>query len=169
MEDNRVVAVDIGNVIMVGKDDLRPDGTPWDAQEDTPEVPGALESLRRLKDAGIQVHLVSFCGARVEALSRRWLEATGFRRGAGIDIHHQHYCRAPEDKALICRDRIVAAWMIDDSLRVLDACRSASIRGVWLRGDRAEAREFPDTALSSVWADTWLEAEGCVLDPASGR
>jgi hypothetical protein len=152
------VAVDIGGVLMIGRDALRPDGAPWDVALDTPEIPGAADGLLELTRAGMRVYLLSYSGARVEALSRRWLAHHRFLERAGIPTERQVYCRAPEDKAVICREQLGASWMVDDTLAILDACRLAGVGGVWFQGTRADAANFPETAAAVHHVDAWPEA-----------
>lgn len=152
------VAVDVGGVLMLGKDARRPDGLPWDVAIDTPEIPGAAAGLFELTRAGMLIYILSYSSARVEALSRRWLAHTGFLERAGVHPERQLYCRAPGDKAEICRAQLGATWMVDDTLAVLDACRQAGVGGVWFQGSRADAANFPDTAAAVHHVNGWPEA-----------
>lgn len=115
-----ILGIDIGGVIIERA--TEPGDTSFfsGAYLQTPPVSGALESIRELRDGvfGDRIHLVSKCGEAVERKTRHWLEAVDFYDRTDIARINVHFCRKRIDKAPICEELGVTAF-IDDRLDVL--------------------------------------------------
>jgi hypothetical protein len=114
------LGVDIGRVIIHGDgpDTSFIGGSDADALR-APPMDGAFASLARLTRAfGGAVWLVSKCGPRIEARSRRWLDHHRFYERTGIAPENLAFCRERHMKAPICRD-LGIGWFVDDRADVL--------------------------------------------------
>ncbi len=119
-----ILGVDIGRVIIHGDgpDTSFVGGSEADAMK-TPALDGALESLTRLRERFEgRVWLVSKCGPRVQARTRRWLDRHRFFQTTGIPYGQLRFCLERRDKAAICHDLGISLF-VDDRLDVLDAMR----------------------------------------------
>lgn len=89
------IGIDIGNVIIQGG------GTDTQFFTDnflaTPEMEGAWEIIRALRQEGHELHIVSKCGPTVEAKSLKWLDANSFIQQ--IPLHRIHFVRKRPLKA----------------------------------------------------------------------
>ena len=116
------LGVDIGRVIIQGDgpDTSFVGGSDEQALR-APAMEGAFDALARLVDrfAG-RVHLVSKCGARVEARTRVWLRHHRFFERTGVLAENVHFCRQRPDKAPICH-RLGVGFFVDDRRDVLAA------------------------------------------------
>lgn len=151
-----VLGVDIGRVIIPGDgpDTSFVGGSEADALR-TPPIEGALESLSRLRAAfGGRVWLLSKCGPRVQARTRRWLDRHRFFQATGIPYGQVRFCLERREKAPICGELGIGLF-VDDRLDVLDAMRDVV------------AFRFQFGATSSpagiVPVPTWLAAEAAIL------
>lgn len=113
------VGIDIGGVII----DRVNDGTDTSFFGDnflaTTAVPGAFEAIEQIVTKyGGRVWIVSKCGPKVQARSREWLNHHGFWERTGIDPDQIRFCLRREDKAPICRELGLTAF-IDDRPDVL--------------------------------------------------
>jgi hypothetical protein len=122
------LGIDIGRVIIGPVDDDGHadtsflSGTPDRAME-TPPAPGAFAAIAQLADAFVgAVWLVSKCGPRVQAKTRRWLDHWQFWATTGVAPDHLRFCLERRDKALHCHELGVTHF-IDDRLDVLDHLR----------------------------------------------
>ena len=122
------LGVDIGRVIIDGS--AHPDGGDtafFEGDEATmlatPEMAGAVEAVAALtvRFAG-RVWLVSKCGPRVEARTRRWLAAHDFFDRTGIEPDHLRFCRARVDKRIHAVD-LGLTHVVDDHIEVHEAIR----------------------------------------------
>lgn len=115
------LGVDIGRVIIHGDG---PDTSFIQARDDetamqAPAVDGAIEALARLtRRFEGAVWLVSKCGPRIEALSRRWLDHHGFFEKTGISAAQLRFCRERREKAGICL-KLGVTMFVDDRIDVL--------------------------------------------------
>lgn len=85
------IGIDIGNVIIGGGGD---DTFFDDSKEciDTPELEGALESIRRLYITGEhELHLISKCGTKIEKKTLVWLRYNHVENA--IPLHRTHFVR----------------------------------------------------------------------------
>ena len=81
----------------------------------TPEVPGAVAAIARLVIRfNAQVWLVSKCGPRIQARTRRWLDAHDFYRRTRLAPDHLRFCRTRRDKRLHCQDLALTHFVDDD-------------------------------------------------------
>jgi hypothetical protein len=151
------LGVDIGRVIIAGDgpDTSFVDGTDEEALR-TPEVPGATDALARLHRLfGGRVWLVSKCGARIEARTRRWLTAHRFFENTSIDPQKLVFCRTRPEKAAICA-RLGITCFVDDRWDVL-----ASMAG--LVSHRVLFGTSVAPAAGVVAAADWVAAEAAVI------
>lgn len=123
-----ILGIDIGRVIIGPVDDDGHadtsflSGTPDRAME-TPPAPGAFAAIARLAEVfDGAVWLVSKCGPRVQAKTRRWLDHWKFWTATGVAPDHLRFCLERRDKALHCHELGVTHF-IDDRLDVLTHLR----------------------------------------------
>lgn len=123
-----ILGIDIGRVIIGPVDDAGHadtsflTGTPERAMQ-TPPAPGAFAAIARLAEAfDGAVWLVSKCGPRVQAKTRRWLDHWQFWTATGVAPDHLRFCLERRDKALHCHELGVTHF-IDDRLDVLEHLR----------------------------------------------
>lgn len=162
-----ILGIDIGRVIIGPVDNVgRADtsflsGTPERAMQ-TPPAPGAFTAIARLAEAfDGAVWLVSKCGPRVQAKTRRWLDHWRFWTATGIAPDHLRFCLERRDKALHCHELGVTHF-IDDRLDVL-----AHLRGfvpcLYLFGH--QKAPAPSWVMPVV---TWPAALAAVLPELAG-
>ncbi|MCH9680535.1 MAG: hypothetical protein K0V04_03800 [Deltaproteobacteria bacterium] len=118
----RALGIDIGRVLIEPADSAADtsfiSGTDHDAMQ-TPQSPGAFETIAALVEAFEgRVWLVSKCGPRIQARSRRWLAYHHFFERTGMPHHQLRFCRKRRDKAPICAELGLEAF-IDDRPDVL--------------------------------------------------
>lgn len=118
----RALGIDIGRVIISpgesAGDTSFLHGSDDDAMHTRPS-PDAFETIAALVDAFEgRVWLVSKCGPNVERRSRRWLGHHRFFEHTGVPGHQLRFCRKRPDKALICAELKLDAF-IDDRTDVL--------------------------------------------------
>lgn len=120
---NEALGIDIGGVIIQRLDAASDTSFHKDFLK-TPAVFGALETIWQLVDLrfGANVHLISKCGAKVEALTQQWLEAHAFP-ASGVRPENIHFCRQRSGKAPIC-EALGITHFIDDRLEVLSYLKS---------------------------------------------
>ena len=113
-----VLGIDIGGVI-IKKIDESSDTSFDEDFERTPAVVGAIGSIKLImaRRFGDNVYLVSKCGAKIEALTRRWLDLNFFQQ-TGFNPDNVHFCEQRNQKAPIC-DALRITHFIDDRLEVL--------------------------------------------------
>lgn len=140
-----VLGVDVGGVIISAHGDE--DTSFWGSRPmSTPEVSGAIQGVAELADLfGGRVHLVTKAHARVESLTRQWLERAGFWRRTGIDPANMHVVRERVDKRPVCQ-RLAITHFIDDHLEVLADLASVRRRYWFAVGAGGPTRKPP------IWA-----------------
>jgi len=130
------LGIDIGRVIIGAVDDGGNADTAFlsggeAAAMETPATEGALDTIRDLvAHFEGRVWLVSKCGPRVEARTRRWFLHQGFHRRTGLPAAQVLFCRDRAGKLPHCR-RIGATHFIDDRLDVLGHLRGAVPQLYW--------------------------------------
>jgi hypothetical protein len=156
---NNILGIDIGRVIIGPADDDGSadtsflSGTPERAMQ-TPPAPAAIARLSDAFDGA--VWLISKCGPRVQAKTRRWLDHWRFWITTGVARDHLRFCLERPDKALHCRELGVTHF-IDDRLDVLVHLRGF-VPALYLFGhQRARA---PDWVTPVI---TWPVALASVL------
>jgi hypothetical protein len=124
------LGIDIGRVIIDGSAHPGGGDTAFFAGDEdtmlaTPEMPGAVAAIARLvpRFHG-RVWLVSKCGPRVQARTRRWLAGHDFFRRTGLPPDHVLFCRARPEKRLYC-ERLALTHFVDDHPEVHAAIRGA--------------------------------------------
>jgi hypothetical protein len=160
-----ILGIDIGRVIIGPVDDDGHadtsflSGTPDRAMQ-TPPAPGALPAIARLARAfDGAVWLVSKCGPRTQAKTRRWLDHWSFWTTTGVARGHLRFCLERRDKALHCRELGITHF-IDDRLDVLEHLRGLVPR-LYLFGHQ-NAR--PPAWVTAVV--TWPSAVAAILPDA---
>jgi hypothetical protein len=122
------LGVDIGRVIIDGSAHPGGGDTAFFQGDEatmlaTLEMAGAVDAVAALAarlTGG--VWLVSKCGPRVEARTRRWLAGHDFFGRTGIDPDHLRFCRAREDKRIHCLE-LGLTHFVDDRIEVHEAIR----------------------------------------------
>lgn len=85
----------------------------------TPAAPGVFDALARLTEAFEgQVWLVSKCGPRIQARSRRWLHHHRFFDRTGIKEEHLRFCRERHEKRQHAEE-LGLGFFVDDRTDVL--------------------------------------------------
>ncbi|MBX3222987.1 MAG: hypothetical protein KF795_20920 [Labilithrix sp.] len=157
----QVLGVDIGRVIIAGDgpDTSFIGGSEADAMR-APAVEGAFDSLTRLRErfAG-RVWLVSKCGPRIQARTRRWLDRHRFFQVTGIPYGQLRFCLERRDKAPICEELGIELF-IDDRADVLEAMRGIVGHRFQLGATSAPAGIVP--------VATWIAAERAILATLDG-
>ncbi len=113
-----VIGIDIGGVIISRSNDNTDTSFFGNNFLKTPAVDGAFDSIAKLAKAGLEVHLVSKCGANVEQKTRLWLAHHEFYQFTKVYESNVHFCRERKDKAEICR-KLGVTHFVDDRLEVL--------------------------------------------------
>jgi hypothetical protein len=151
------LGIDIGRVIIDGPAHAQGGDTAFFTGDEatmlaTPEVPGAVAAVARLVTRfDGRVWLVSKCGPRIQARTRRWLDAHDFYRRTGLPPDHLRFCRTRADKRLHC-EQLELTHFIDDHPEVHAAIRGAVDHQYFFGPQR---RPVPDYGLHvSTWAHT---------------
>jgi hypothetical protein len=156
------LGIDIGRVLMCpAEDDGRPDSSFLslpDAQAlEVPASPCLWDVLPAIVDVfERRVWLVSKAGARIEALTRRWLAHHDFFARAGMAPDAARFCRKRPEK----RDHALVLGLthfIDDRVDVLQALRGA-VPHLYLFG----AQSGPLPAFATHVPD-WLAVHECLV------
>lgn len=157
MEREPRLGIDIGKVIINGPAHPGGGDTAFFTGDEatllaTPEMPGCVPVIADLVSRfGGRVWLVSKCGPRVEARTRRWLDGRDFYRRTGLARDHVRFCRTRPDKRTHCLD-LVLTHFVDDHPEVHAAIRGA-VEHQYYFG--------PQAAPVPAWAwhaPTWAEA-----------
>src|SRR5262245_25849401 len=109
------LGIDIGRVIIEGDgpDTSFIGGSEADAMR-APPMAGCFEAISRLTQSFEgRVWLVSKCGPRIEARTRRWLDRHRFFQTAGIPYGQLRFCRDRKEKAPICL-KLGIGFFVDD-------------------------------------------------------
>lgn len=155
------LGIDIGRVIIspfdsAGQDTQFLNGSEAVAMQ-TPASPDAFEVIRELSDACAgNVWIVSKCGPKIEARSRRWLSHHDFYARAGVDPRRLRFCRARKDKAQIALT-LGLTHFIDDRVDVLGHL-TGLVRHRYLFGPQREP--IPAWAIA---VPDWQHARAAVL------
>lgn len=116
------LGIDIGRVIIEPGDGDQDTSFLGGSDEDamrTPPSHGALETIAELVQAfEARVWLVSKCGPRIQDRTRMWLAHWRFHERTGLPRHQLRFCRKRPEKAPICAELGLQAF-IDDRPDVL--------------------------------------------------
>ena len=154
------IGIDIGRVLIEGDG---PDTSFLGHDEEramrAPAMPHAFESVARLvKQFAGRAWLVSKCGAKIEARSRRWLELHRFYEATGFDRQKLRFCRTRPEKALIARELGLTVF-VDDRRDVI-----LSMQGIV--PVRIHFGVASTDVAGAIAAATWLEAERAIRETA---
>lgn len=122
------LGVDFGRVIhgglaAPGEEDTAFLNGEWDEAMASPATPGMWEVLPQIVDLfGIQVWVISKCGARVQERTLAWLDLHDFYAKTGIPTGNVRFCRKRADKRGVCEE-LGITHMVDDRLDVHEAIR----------------------------------------------
>lgn len=116
--------VDIGRVLIAGDGaDTSFLGNNEAAAMRAPEIPGAFDAVAALVRAlEGRVYLVSKCGERIEARTRRWLVQKRFFDRTGLPRENLRFCRERRDKVGIAQ-ALKLDRFVDDRADVLRPMR----------------------------------------------
>ena len=164
-----VLGIDIGRVIIgaVG-DDGTADTTFLNGGDDaamvTPATQGAFETIAELvQQFEGRVWLVSKCGPKVQARSRRWLAHNRFFQLTGVEPRALRFCRERHQKADHCR-KIKATHFIDDRLDVLRHLRPLGVKLYWF----GKGQKGPPPPWVTPVVD-WAAVRRELIEPTSER
>lgn len=156
------LGIDIGRVLMCPtSDDARPDTSFLDLPDEQalalPASPHVWDVVPELVRAFAgRVWLVSKAGARIEALTRRWLTHQRFFERVGLPADAVRFCRRRPDKRVHAIE-LGLSHFIDDRSDVLAALVGA-VPHLYLFG----AQTAPTPTFATHVAD-WAVARGVVL------
>lgn len=110
------IGIDFGNVISggSGEDSDMFFGDDW---LNTPEISGALESVKELSQSH-ELVVISKCGAKIQARTLGWMEEHGFHETTGITLEEVFFVRKRQQKAPLALKLSLDAF-IDDRADVL--------------------------------------------------
>jgi hypothetical protein len=151
------LGIDIGKVIINGPAHPGGGDTAFFTGDEatmlaTPEVPGAAAAITRLvaRFHG-QVWLVSKCGPRIQARTRRWLDGHDFYHRTGLPPDHVRFCRTRPDKRIHCH-QLGLTHFVDDHPEVHAAIRGAVEYQYFFGPQRHRIPDYGRHA--PTWADT---------------
>lgn len=129
------------------------------ADAPAPEVPGSVNAIAELVEhLGGRVWLISKCGERMEARTRRWLELRKFHERTRLPPNHVCFCRNRGDKAGIAASLGIDRF-VDDRPDVLRPMRGIVDRLILFGASQGEKGIVPapgwDVALDLLLRRTW--------------
>ena len=154
------LGVDIGGVVVklrgYREDEILPGDHPR-------EMPGARAALGLLRDErfGNRIYLVSKCGPRTEAVTRRALIEGGLCKETGVGLDRAHFCRERRDKATIC-EQLGLTHFVDDRLEVLSYLTTVPHRYLF-NGRTHEIKRFRQALASVTAVADWGELVRAIL------
>ena len=154
-----VLGIDIGRVIIGAADSSGVADTSFisvsdEAALETPPSPGAFEAIAELTQAfSGRVWLVSKCGPRIQALTRRWLVHSSFYEKTGVRPDRVRFCRKRPEKREHCL-AIGATHFIDDRLDVLGHLVGIVPRLYWFGHQRGSVAAPPWVQPVRDWPKT---------------
>jgi hypothetical protein len=150
MKTNMVLGIDIGNVIAHKVNDQHV------------EVPGAFETINRLRPRFDNVFVVSRVSEPGEKRSRAWLEKNNFYWKTGIPYDNVHYCRKRHEKGPICAVLKITHF-IDDRPEVMFHLDPA-INKIFFNPNLKDLEEWKSKISQPKWyLRNWIDVER-VLD-----
>jgi hypothetical protein len=149
------LGVDIGKVLINGPAQPGGGDTAFFTGDEatllaTPEMPGSVEAIATLVDrfAG-RVWLVSKCGPRVQARTRRWLAGHDFHARSGLPPEHVRFCLTRPEKRDHCVE-LGLTHFVDDRADVHAAIRG-TVEYHYLFGPQRDPA--PAWTHAATWAD----------------
>jgi hypothetical protein len=152
------LGIDIGRVVIDGPAHVGAADTAFFTGDEavmlaTPEVLDAVAAITRLmKRFDGRVWLVSKCGLRIRARTRRWLDAHDFYRRTGLPPEHLRFCLTRRDKRVHCQ-QLGLTHFIDDHPDVHAAIRGTVDHQYFFGPQRRPVPGY------GQHAPTWVDAE----------
>ncbi len=164
------LGIDIGRVIINGDggggDTSFLAGTDEDALA-TPAMPGAFATIAALTAMfERRVWLVSKCGPKIQARTRRWLRHHDFWRRTGIFETNLRFCLERREKARHCKQNRITHF-IDDRTDVHEHLAGVVEHRYLFGPQSAGTRVPPGLVLVRTWADVARELGLLVAAPAA--
>lgn len=155
-----IIGIDIGRVLIAGDG---PDTSFLGHDEEramrAPAIPHAFDSVARIVERfASRAWLVSKCGAKIEARSRRWLELHNFFEVTGFDRGKLRFCRTRPEKALIARE-LGLTHFVDDRRDVILSMQGIVPVRIHFGVDATDV-------IGAIAAPGWLEAERVIRETA---
>jgi len=120
-------------------------------------TPGALDSIRRLTTTfDLTIHLVSQCPPPIENIKRAWLGRKKFFEATGLHQTSLHFCRKPEEKALIARALNMTDF-VDDRAEVLDFMLDSVQHTYLFAPNSDEVRRYPRVQRQAHAVANWAD------------
>lgn len=148
------IGIDIGRVIIGGEgaDTSFLDGDEAAAMA-TPAVAGAFASIGELwRRCDGRVWLVSKAGDRVQARTRRWLDARGFYVATGMTRDRLRFCRQRHEKADHAR-QLALTHFIDDRFDVLQYLEGIVAQRILFGPQKRRHPQSPTLIHARDWRD----------------
>jgi hypothetical protein len=158
------LGIDIGRVIVGAADPQGDADTSFLSGDDeaalaTPITEGAIDSIAELVQAFEgRVWLVSKCGPRIQALTRRWLRRQRFHELTRVREDRVRFCLKRPEKREHCAV-IGATHFVDDRLDVLQHLHGL-VPNLYLFGHQKPGRGAPSWARATV---DWPAARKAIL------
>lgn len=149
-----ILGLDIGRVIIMGGDGTGDTDFHSGDHLRTPEVPDALEGIRKLVlgEFGENVHLISKCYSRIERRTREWLVHMKFAELTGITEDRWHFCKERVEKGPLCRNLGITHF-VDDRLDNLQYAHEAGVENLYWFNPLTEPA--PQDAPAHVSVASW--------------
>lgn len=164
-QKHRTLGIDIGRVIVGATHQSGGADTSFLSGSDaaalaTPITPGAIEAIAELVEVFQgRVWLVSKCGPRIQALTRRWLRGQRFYALTGVREDCVRFCLQRPDKREHCL-AIGATHFVDDRLDVLQHLVGVVPYLYWF-GYQKPGSQAPAWAQPAL---DWVEARRAILN-----
>lgn len=113
----RRIGLDVGNVVVDRKNDGGLHSFFKGDHRHSPEIPGALEGIRKLRENGDEVYLISKVGGEFEEKTNDWFAFHNFYRFTGVRQDHVIYCPERFMKATYCEE-LHMTHFVDDRFTV---------------------------------------------------
>lgn len=153
----RVLGVDIGRVIIADDTDTPDRRIFGERYLDAPEVPGAIDTIRGLVEAGDwrAIHLVSKCGLVVQGRTREWLEHHEFFPRSGLNPKDLHFTLTRQEKGVVADELGITAF-IDDRPDVLASLPERVATRILFGEEAADITGVAEGVIvAHTWKDVW--------------
>jgi len=145
------LGVDVGGVIL------------YKHHSSSKEIPGAVDALFQLAQAGVEVHIISACFTdKMRLNTMEWFEDNQFYGRSGVSIENVHFVKQREQKLYKLRVLGVNAF-IDDRDDIIDHLHSGGIGNLyWFNIDginpkRPKCLQNPGVTEVQTWGDVLFE------------